>query len=282
MLGIRRESDVQQTRQAKTVQKEASHTLPEITVTRVPALLPTKEELGAYLRQDRFYKTKSFTRSARFEHPKQVAGADFFDIIYLPLSRFDGSVANGVILDPVMTDGEYERAERLLRQAKEQGARYLLVCNVGQLEWAKQFGMILQGDFRLNAVNNLSASLYGLERMILSPEMTLPQIRDIGQKKSVIVYGRIPLMVVEKPIGQAELRDRTRAVFPVLTGQNGERDRIVNSVITYMDDRLQKLQDLNIADLHYIFTVESRTQAEMAIERCRRHIEPKDQVRRIK
>ena len=89
-------------------------------------------------------------------------------------------------------------------------------------------------------------------------------------------------MVTEKHVGANQLRDRTRAVFPILHGQDGERDRVFNSVITYMDDRRDKLNGLGISDFHYLFSVESREEAEMAVERIRRGIAPKDPVRRIK
>ena len=164
----------------------------------------------------------------------------------------------------------------------EGGARHVLLSNIGQLSLAEGLPVTVHGDFRLNIVNQLSASLYPFADVMLSPEMTLPQIRDIRTKKSVIVYGRIPLMVTEKPIGANQLRDRTRAVFPILHGQDGERDRVFNSVITYMDDRRDKLNGLGISDFHYLFSVESREEAEMAVERIRRGIAPKDPVRRIK
>jgi hypothetical protein len=42
----------------------------------------------------------------------------------------------------------------------------------------------------------------GLEEVILSPELTLPQMRDVGGNTSAIVYGRIPLMLLEKCVGK--------------------------------------------------------------------------------
>lgn len=286
MLGVRSDADIAATRRTgNAAMKAVRRDLPPVTVERVPPTLPNKAEWTAHFRSaaDSAEKAPAApTRSARFERASQIAGADFFDVIYLPLRRFAAGRANGVVLDPVLTDRELSEARRLLCRAAEDGARHVLLSNIGQLSLVEGLPVTVHGDFRLNIVNQLSASLYPFADVMLSPEMTLPQIRDIRTKKSVIVYGRIPLMVTEKPIGANQLRDRTRAVFPILHGQDGERDRIFNSVITYMDDRRDKLNGLGISDFHYLFSVESREEAEMAVERIRRGIAPKDPVRRIK
>lgn len=286
MLGVRSDADIAATRRTgNAAMKAVRRDLPPVTVERVPPALPNKAEWTAHFRSaaDSAKNAPAApTRSARFERASQIAGADYFDVIYLPLRRFAAGRANGVVLDPVLTDRELPEARRLLCRAVEGGARHVLLSNIGQLSLAEGLPVTVHGDFRLNIVNQLSASLYPFADVMLSPEMTLPQIRDIRTKKSVIVYGRIPLMVTEKPIGANQLRDRTRAVFPILHGQDGERDRVFNSVITYMDDRRDKLNGLGISDFHYLFSVESREEAEMAVERIRRGIAPKDPVRRIK
>lgn len=282
MLGVRRDADVEATRRAAVRQEILTHTRGQIVQERGAAKLPQKEELTAFMRaKSSFYEGK-YTRSARFEHPSQIAGRDFFDLIYLPLERFVSGACEGVILPPVITDAEMPRVQQLLERAVRGGARHVLVGNIGHLALARRFGLTVHGDFRLNITNNVSANLYDLYDVMLSPEMTLPQIRDIRARKSVIVYGRIPLMVTEKPIGANQLRDRTRAVFPILHGGEGERDRVFNSVPTYMEDRREKFNGLHIADLHYLFTTESKKDAEMTVERLKRGMEPKDPVRRIK
>ncbi len=286
MLGVRREADVEATRRTAVKQETVTRSLPPVAVERTAPVLPERKEIAAFVNGAEKRCGGKRTRSARFEYASQIAGRGFFDLIYLPLERFVPGAADGVILDPVLTDADMPRAEEMLRRAAEGGARHVLISNIGQLPsamaWAQTWNLTLHGDFRLNITNNLSARLYGLRDVMLSPEMTLPQIRDIRAPKSVIVYGRIPLMVLEKPLDVNQLRDRTRAVFPVVHGRNGERDRIFNSVITYMEDRLEKLDGLGISDLHYLFSTESPREAEMAVERLKRGIEPKDPVRRIK
>ena len=124
-------------------------------------------------------------------------------MIYLPLDRFDGKKANGVVLPPVIPDDEYEEVRARLIRAKNEGAEHALVGNIGHIALARQAGLILHGDYRLNIFNSASAAFFEelFEDVILSPDLILPQVRDIGGEKSFIVYGRLPLMTLEKPVG---------------------------------------------------------------------------------
>ena len=122
-------------------------------------------------------------RTARFVHPSQIteAARAFFDVIYLPLSVYDGSVS-GVILPPVIFDSEREEVRLRLKQAVAKGARHLLLGNIGHLPLARESGLILHGDFRFNVTNSETAAQLqelGFADILLSPELTLPQIRDM-------------------------------------------------------------------------------------------------------
>ena len=104
----------------------------------------------------------------------------------------------------------------------------------------------------------------GAFAVILSPELTLPMARDIGG--SVIVYGRIPLMLTERCFirdsfgcdrcGKASLTDRTGAKFPMLR-EFEHRNLILNSTPTYMGDKESELKAAGLSSHHFIFTVES-------------------------
>ena len=232
----------------------------------------------------RFYFADRITEKAR----------EFFDRIYLPLDAFCEK-ANGVILPAVIFDSELDEVREKLKKAKEKGAKYALVGNLGHLVLAKEIGLVPVGDFRLNAFNRESAAAIlelGFENLILSPELTLPQIRDIGAG-SVIVYGRIPLMLLEKCVikeiasceacemGKGCLIDRRKTVFPVLR-EGCHRNIVYNSLPTYMGDRQKELDCAGISDRHFIFSIESRGEIDRVIEATLGGTSLDGAVRRIK
>ena len=237
------------------------------------------------------------SRSAVFYFPERipVEAYDFFDQIYTPLETYDGR-SNGVLLPPVIFDGEREEVAKLLRRAESLGAQYALVGNLGHFSLLAGTNLIPHGDFRLNIMNRRSAALWearGLRDYLLSPEMTLPQLRDIGGQSRVTVYGRIPLMVTEKCVGKelgscercndgrAVLTDRRGVKFPVLRAWK-HRSLIVNSVPHYMADRKDELLRLGLTRQHFIFTVESEQEISAVLRAYAEGLPPRGEVRRIK
>ena len=216
----------------------------------------------------RFYCAEQITRSAR----------EYFDRIFLPLHRYD-PIADGVVLPPVIFDGKREEVEALLARAKAAGAVYALVGNLGHLALVREAGLTPLGDFRLNVCNRESAAFWermGLEEVILSPELTLPQMRDVGGNTSAIVYGRIPLMLLEKCVGrelsdcaacqsgEVKLVDRMGVSFPVL--QEWEHRSVVcNSLPTAMSDKEEQLLRANLVNRHFLFTDETAEQVDGVI-----------------
>lgn len=236
-------------------------------------------------------------KSARFAFPERVTekARKYFDRIYLPLDKYDGS-GNGVIIPPVVFDSEKEEVKELLVRAKSGGAEYALVGNLGHLSLAKDAGLIPVGDFRLNVFNResaLSLKNLGFESFIVSPELTLPQMRDIGERGSSIIYGRIPLMLLEKcaikefsscdacALGKASLTDRKGVVFPALR-EYKHRNVIYNSLPTYMGDKKQSLDKFGIADRHFIFSTEAPSEVDKIIDAFRAGMPLPYPVRRIK
>lgn len=128
----------------------------------------------------------------------------------------------------------------------------------------------LHGDFRLGCCNSLfaeeAAALF--ESLILSPELILPQIRDIPGNREVIVYGRLPLMLLEKPVGTPLLRDRKGSEFPIL--REGGRELLINSLPLYMADRQRELAAAGIRRRHFLFTVEGPRETEAIIDAYRK------------
>ncbi len=216
--------------------------------------------------------------SARFYDPDTIPKEHPFDIVYLPLESYDPKKANGILLPPVIYDRDMKKIRSAIRDAE-----HIMVTNIGQTELAKKSGLVMHGDFRLNAFNHRTAAKlmeYGFADIILSPELTLAQIRDIITQKSVIIYGAQPLMLLEKRLGQKELRDRKNASFPVLT--EGERDILFNSQVTYMLDREKELKNAFINNRHFIFTTESREEVKQVIKTYENHTPRNGGIRRIK
>ena len=219
-------------------------------------------------------------------------------IIYIPLElyekrRFDGL---GVMLPEVIFDGEREKVRELLRFAYNSGARDALVGNIGHIELAREFGFEVHGDIRLNVFN--SSSMAELEKegfrdCVLSPELTLRQIRDIGGRRAVTVYGRLPLMILEKCVGKeiadckrcgegkVALTDRKGVSFPVIR-RFEHRSLIVNSVPIYMADRKEDLRRAEINAEHFIFSVETEREAEAVIDAYRKGRPSESLCRRLK
>lgn len=241
------------------------------------------------------------SRTAQFLRPDQITpnARQFFDLIYLPLSVYDGSV-EGVALPPVIFDHELEAVRAALRRAVELGAKHLLLGNIGHLPLARESGLVLHGDFRLNVTNRETAALWqglGLCDVLLSPELTLPQVRDVGSFGRTVTYGRIPLMLLEKCVirevascdacrsGGATLTDRKGVSFPVVR-EGDHRNVIYNSVPTYMGDREEELARADVRHRHFIFSVERAASVDRVIDACRRGLAAADVipggVRRIK
>ena len=136
-------------------------------------------------------KPKKPIFTARFSSPDQIVDAGFFNIVYLPLDKFKaGCGANGIVLPPTIFDRDREKAEMLLAAARENGAEHALICNIGHVETVKKYGFIIHGDYRLNIFNSETAGIYlgeGMRDVILAPELTLPQIRDINAPKAAVV-----------------------------------------------------------------------------------------------
>jgi len=273
MLGIRTQEDKKKSAKSAVLFRDAGRVLPAITVKReekVWEMPPLGEKIASLPH-----------RSARFFDARTIPKTDFFDEIYLPLDRFDPAVANGVVMPPVIFPSEEKKVREMLERACGMGARHVLVGNAGHFSLTEGLDLTLHGDFRLNLTNSFSLGAYpALSDAIVSPELNLAQLRDLRGRKSVIVYGRLPLMLLEKRVGANTLRDRRGAIFPIL--REAGRDLVVNSVPFFMADRQKQMKEYGLVSEHFIFTVETRSQVEEVIRSWRLSREPKGNVKRIK
>ncbi len=199
-----------------------------------------------------------------------------FDLCFAPLfaSNEAFELANGVYLPPVLRNRDFERVKKRLAELKNMGVLYTLVGNLGAVGLSLDAGLEPVGDFRFNVTNvraRGALALLGVSRTVLSAELDLPKARDVGG--SVIVYGRIPLMLTERcfvkenfscsECGRAKLVDRRGKAFPIIR-EYEHRNLILNSEITYMADRLGDVSECSLSE-HYVFSVESSKEVEALI-----------------
>lgn len=278
MLGVRTESDVKATESIKTVIKDRGRALPEIRVndrtpkTEFEPVKPPKRSSGA----------GKPILTARFNDPRQVVKADSFSHVYLPLEKFERDVCDGIVMPASVFPSDEKRIISDLERAVSLGATDVLVTHIGQIELLKKYGLTLHGDYRLNVFNSHAARLYtslGLRDVMLSPELTLPQIRDINAPKSVIAYGRFPIMLLTKPVGTETLVDKTGARFPIITEMG--RDVLLNSVPIYMADKQKELDAYGVRARHFIFTVEGKRECLDVIKAYQNGTAAKTPIRRI-
>ncbi len=135
-----------------------------------------------------------------------------------------------VRLPRVMYNNEYSTAGVLLDKAKQSGAVYALVSNVGHIELAKEKGYRLFFDFGANVFNSQTVDVLqneGAEIVTLSSELNSAQMRDIAASDSVrcaaFVKGTLPLMVLESCIVRANKACRANNLegCAVLTDRKG-------------------------------------------------------------
>lgn len=275
MLGIRSSIDKEQTK--NTVVKQTVGIKKRDSI----ATEERQSDIGNDIVQEFSEKRCKKTLSARFPDPKAVPNTDYFNVIYLPLDRFDGRKANGVVLPPVIKDCDTASVKSRLLKARSDGAVHCLVGNIGHIKIAEEAGLTVHGDYRLNVYNSSSMKAFDdFESVIVSPELTLAQIRDIKGAKSTVVYGKVPLMTLEKHTGAKVLRDRRRVAFPVM--KEGGREIVLNSVPIYMADKEDELRKAGIFDRHFIFTDETEKEVLDIIKAYKTKKMTKMPVKRIK
>lgn len=175
------------------------------------------------------------------------------------LKKIASEYVVGILFPRVLFEGEKQKAKEALSVAKDIGAVFCEVSNIGHIDIVKDCGLKVYGGIGLNITNSLSAQFYsdfcGIKSLVLSPELKFGAVRDIAKKDDVkyclYAKSRLPLMVLESCIingrgkklcnGKcsdcASLCDRTGAVFPVLSQKRLDyslacRNIIYNSVIT--------------------------------------------------
>ena len=232
-------------------------------------------------------------RTAVFSNTSQIPedAGEYFDRIYVPPYFYDGeNGVNGVCFPPIVLDREWKDLISILETSRSLGAKYALVTNIGQIKIAKEMGFTVACDFRFNAFNRHTTEyLYslGVENVILSPELSLPQARDIVNG-ALVAYGKFPVMTTFKCIRGGRgacnkqcsgyLSDRTGAKM-FFEGEYGHHTVIYNSVPIYMADKAEQLAPFSC---HFIFSDESAQECESIITAYKNGTPTSEKIRRIK
>ncbi len=229
--------------------------------------------------------------TASFLSKEQVTplAREFFDAIYLPYT--DPLPGAGIELPPILLGEEFAS---VWEQAS--GAPYVLVHTLGQLKEAARRGIPAGTSLRFNIYNSFTAASLaaaGAAEICLSPELSLPQMRDLQSPvpKGAVVYGRLPLMLTVRcalsdggsHCGQCggTLLDRKGAAFPV-TGTDRCGNIIWNSVPIYMADRMDSVRSAGITRMHFLFTTEDSDECDRIIRAYERDLPPVGQIYRMK
>ena len=191
-----------------------------------------------------------------------------------------GNVA--AVLPRIVHDDELTKLKLGLSDLYNMGVRNVLVGNLGLLIAARQLGFTIHGDFGLNIYNSRSLSVcrdLELASACLSFELTMPQIRDLSKAvpTELIVYGRLPLMVMEHCLiknrtgqctchqGPAKLTDKTGAEFPIIKDGNSCRSVLLNGKKLFWLDRQEDLSKLGLWAVRLYLTTENAQETDRCL-----------------
>ena len=178
------------------------------------------------------------------------------------------------VLPRISNEEQLGRIRSQARSVREQGVRAVLVGNLGQLQPMRELGMRLHGDFGLNIYNSGAMKMakdLDLASVMLSFEMTLPQIRDVSKDVlcEAFIYGRMPLMVTENCLikgrsgsctcqnSGVKLTDKTGADFPVIRDGDTCHSVLLNGKKLYWLDRQNDFAKLGLWATRMYFTTEN-------------------------
>lgn len=138
--------------------------------------------------------------------------------------------------------------------------------NPGHIEACRKFadGLEIIAGQGFNVFNSLSAAKvrgFGCSGVVLSPELTLKQVRDIALGSDiyceVAVQGRLRLMTIRYPVleglgeGSYGLEDNKGFVFPIYEDETG-RTEVCNSLPLFMMDRMEEIRETGVDGIRLI------------------------------
>ena len=205
-------------------------------------------------------------------------------LIYIPVTELsyeskltqsfieNENITVAIALPRIIHDNEKKKIGKMIDRAGKLGISDALVGNIGHIQFARNHGMTVRGDFGLNIYN--SESLYvlqklGLKSATLSFEMRLAEIREMSKPidTELITYGRLPMMITENCIVRnstdactcdsfSGLIDEQGATYPV-EPEHGCRNVLLNSKKLFMADKRRATSSLGIWAERLSFTTEN-------------------------
>ena len=186
------------------------------------------------------------------------------------------------VLPRIVHDGELPKLRQQMSDLRQFGISEVLAGNLGLLIPARECGMRVRGDFGLNLYNSGAVNFVReleLRSATLSFEMTLPQIRDVSKAVpcEILVYGRLPLMVMENCVIQGKngtcschlaptkLVDKTGAEFPIIKDGSSCRNVLLNGKKLNMLDRQNDLDHLGLWAIRLYFTTENPREVDQVL-----------------
>ena len=207
--------------------------------------------------------------SAVSEHIYSKAGK-----IILPLESLEKAVekfgAEKLILEaPRVMFGREKEVESLIIKAGQLGIKEIAAGNIGTLELIKKCSLNAFAFLGTNVFNSIAAKTIPAQRILLSPELSFSDIKDINTSKpaGVIVYGHLPMMITRNcPVkngkncaqckGREHLTDRKGEKFEVRCRFGASE--IFNPYALYVCDKDIKNIDFKL----FYFTYESAEEIE--------------------
>ncbi|MEG0770582.1 MAG: U32 family peptidase [Clostridia bacterium] len=186
----------------------------------------------------------------------------------------------GIVLPKIVREINIDDFTKKLTDFYNIGITKVFGCDIGTLIIAKKIGFKINADFAINVFNSYSLKQlekYDFERIILSAELSFPQIRDLNKqcKCGIIGYGKLNLMTFRNCIiknntncikmnGFKDFTDRRSEVFNVFCSYDCSNS-LYNGKPIYIADL-----DYNNLGLDFIrldFTTESKNEVNSIIKK---------------
>ncbi|MCQ2471060.1 MAG: DUF3656 domain-containing protein [Clostridia bacterium] len=245
-----------------------------------------KRETNKYSFQFNSHNTNSKKIICRFRNEEQIPeNIDGIDEIILPVN----SIKNLTNVSAEIPRGIFGNSEKILSSLlslKSKGIKKAWAGTFDGMVLAKKAGMSVTASFGSNIFNTTALKFYedfGVEKALLSAEMTLARAKELGGRlpRGIFAYGRVPLMLTRNcPVKnkktcaqckqQSVLTDRKNISFPVdcVSGCS----ELLNSKPVYMADRLNEIKNANFILLY--FTTETKDEAAKIIEAYKKGKKP--------
>lgn len=205
---------------------------------------------------------------------------DYIEQVIVPLGD-ERKVKKSLRVSVEVPRGIFSDDEKILeklKNAKEFGITEAWAGTLDGIALIQKAGLKPNAFIGSNVFNSLSVKTLenmGVNRILLSPELTLAQAQAIGgdAPRGVFAYGRLPLMLTRncpqkngKSCAECrrsgKLTDRRGIDFPI--DCRSGCSEILNSVPVYMADRLSEIRNMDFILLY--FTNESKEKTSLVIQ----------------